>query len=240
MEALITRLRGVATDDTLLKFGYQDFLAVADQTTRQINQYTPPVTYMYKARILSGNSYFTIGTNTEHLTEVNVSGGNNYASGYVNLVRAAGEDMEIEVDVHNSCFIGGVFELSDLTPSYNVYIIRCQQGPNASGVQIVCRGSVNELSKKFPNLCEFTAQYLASVNGELETGFGDMKYIRYLALRNTKITGTLEGLCSRLVAAGKEGPLGIICNGRITYQGTAVANGKQKDITFSGGSYVVR
>lgn len=240
MEALITRLRGVATDDTLPKFGYQDFFAVSDLTTRQVNQYTPPVTYMYKARILSGNSYFTIGTNTEHLTEVDVAGGNNYASGYVNLVRAAGEDVAIEVDVYNSCFIGGVLELDDLTPSYNVYIIRCQQGPNASGVQVVSKGSVNDLSNKFPNLCEFTAQYLASVNGELETGFGGMKYICYLALRNTKITGTLEGLCSKLVAAGKEGPLGIICNGRITYQGAAVANGTQKNITFSGGSYVVQ
>lgn len=228
--ALVTRLKGVVSDSSLPKYGLQDFVAVANTSTRQVNRYTPPVPYRFKAKITSGESYFTIGTDTStHLTEVDVKTGNNYDSGYVNSVKV-GDDIQYELDVYNSSAIIGALGIDALMASESVYIIQCQQGSS---------GSINEFGSKYPNLCEFQAQYLPSITGDLVTGFGSCKYIRYVAIRNTKVTGALEDLCAALLAAGKEGPLGIICNNYITYRGAVVGNAVQKNITFANGGYTI-
>lgn len=236
--ALVTRLKGVVSDSSLPKYGLQDFVAIANTSTRQVNRYTPPVPYRFKAKITSGESYFTIGTDTStHLTEVDVKTGNNYDSGYVNFVKV-GDDIQYELDVYNSSSIIGVLKLDDLLASDSVYTILCQQGTSSMGT-IASSGSINEFGTKFPNLCEFQAQWLSGITGDLVTGFGSCKYIRYVAIRNTKVTGALEDLCSALLAAGKEGPLGIICNNYITYNGAVVGNGTQKSITFANGGYTI-
>lgn len=237
--ALVTRLKGVVTDPSLPKYGIQDFVLVANANTKQVNYYVPPVPYRFKAKITGGNSYFTIGTDATHLTEVDVTTGDNYNTGYVNLVKASGEDFNYELDVYNSSFLCGVVKLEDLLESDSVYIINLQQGTSATQGFIASSGSVNEIGKKFPNLCEFNSQWLGGITGDLAIGFGSCKYLRYMGLRNTMIDGSLEGLCDALLAAGKDGPLGIICNGRITLNGVAVANATQKNITFANGSYTI-
>lgn len=57
---------------------------------------------------------------------------------------------------------------------------------------------------------------------------------------HSSISGTLESLADGLLSYGKEsGSLEVICNGIVTYNGTAIPSNTSKTITFSDGSYSI-
>lgn len=231
----MTQLKESVDNPNLPKFGYQNFYSIDNQTIRQVNSYTPAdglLSYRFKANIVSGNSYFTIGTDTTHHQSVDVTGQNGWDT-YVELHKAQEEDANYEIDVRSSSCVFGVLNLANINPSYNVYIVSCRGGYKADGSYVQSSGSIDSISEKYPNICEFEAQWQSAINGNLVTGFGNAKYILYLALRSTQIEGSIEELCNALVSSGRtNGFLGIICNGRITYQGSAVQDGTQKNIRF--------
>lgn len=235
-KTLVKKLEGVVNNPNLPRLGFQSFLVNDGMSTSQANSYDPPVAYKFKSNIASGNSYFTVGTDATHLSSVDVSGAN--ASNYVTMHRASNEDMLIDIDVYNSSWVGGlVTDISKLLSSDSVYMINFVDVTPVGGSRIVSGGSINTIGDKYPNLCEFKSTWQTNVTGNLVTGFGKCKYIRYMNIRGTQIGGSLDSLLDTLALNGKDGPFGIVCNSIITYNGSTLADGTQKNFTFSNGSW---
>lgn len=235
-KTLVKILDGVVDNPNLPRLGDQNFLVNDGTSTIQVNSYDPPVAYKFTARIASGNSYFTVGTDATHLSSVDVSGAN--ASNYVTMHRASGEDMAIIIDVLNSSWVGGlVTDISKLLSSDSVYLVKLNDVTPVGGSRTVSGGSINTIGDKYPNLCEFTAVWQNLITGDLNTGFGKCKFLRYMQIRGTQISGSLNSLLDTLALNGKNGTFGIVCNSIITYNGSTLAEGTQKNFNFSNGNW---
>lgn len=99
-------------------------------------------------------------------------------------------------------------------------------------------GSISSLAQK--SSFERCIIYNCSVDGDISS-LGKNIHLILCRFDNTNISGSIESLAESMITNGRtSGYMNVICNGFITYNGEVVPNGTEKTISFSGSTYTVQ
>lgn len=244
---LITKLNGVVDNDNLPKYGIVKVitpypradtlgypLAVAAQDGAQIPGYRLHI------KTLDNHTYVQ-----RHGTQEQLTGDVDLNDWRVNVINSSNtEHSEVEICIYDSNFMFGLgYAIEDLPMSNSVLLFTTNGTSQPDGVTGSVKGDITKLKDKFPNLMAVNIGYWSGVYGDITEAFGTSNLWDLSVNSCINITGSVESLASAMVSNGRtSGRLLITANGVITYNGSALANGKQVKVTFdptAQGGYTV-
>lgn len=133
------------------------------------------------------------------------------------------------------CAITG--DLSDIIKPENTRLNRfhIQDNPNVTGDISV----IGTVAAPLSGFTRITLNNCSQITGDISI-VSSLTGLIVLDARGTNVYGTIESVATGQIAAGKTtGGVSIVCNGKITYQGNPIPNGKSANITIENGSYSV-
>lgn len=232
MKCLVTKLKGEVQGDLPL------FGKVVINQAISVNVSGSPYTdgnFYFKAKISGENSYFTVGSDSTHYTELDISGDVRA----IHFVKAENEDAYIEFDMLNTSLVFGIIDFDKLYGD-NIVYIKC---PRTS--TLYPTGSINNLSEYCPKLKCIEADYCDSITGNIKTAFGKLINLQAVYQNsNVGVTGSLDELAQEQINNGRtSGTLNMMGNGVITWLNngveTVTTNGQFYHISFSGSTYTI-
>ena len=236
MECLVTRLKGVVSNENLERF---DLITTGLPVTEFIRKIAERFHFWPKLYLKCLNG--TVITNyngTETFTELK---GENLPNPQVVLHDSV--PGSVDWNFLKSEMIAGAFDISDIYSEsiIGIHLIRDTTAGDVEGVN-TAYGTTKNIGTRFPNLQVFMCLWVSPdhLYGNLNDFANATSLFEIHIVGSQGIVGDLKELAEGQIAAGRtSGNIKVLCNAKITNNGAPVAENTWMKITFNDNSYTI-
>jgi hypothetical protein len=233
---LVTKLKSVVNNDTLIELGYVEVIAPEPlfdsfynmgATDSEYKEASESLRFIAKTSDTEAEGFFSINDISQGQTVDSNS--------FITAYRWNRQyDSQFKVYIYDSTYIKGIINIDKMPMSENLRTIQLLGADMKDGSYKNSTGTIDNFSNKYKNLRFFACNY-QPLTGDIATAFGTCIKSKYISVQGTgKIVGSIEAMAAAMVSNGRtSGTLEFTSGYTIKYQGVTLPDGTKKYITFN-------